>query len=149
MLTIYLSLIRKNKKNTSAYIFLHDFCPPELSCPLMLKPTNEPEGLANSKSSCTPKVPSVALSCKAAKFLDIAALSLLEAIAPSYPRFVGELLRKTNFFVYSFIDLPFFLLGLKVDGSKFLEFNCSCSCKLCKCFLVHLLSGTMRLRQRI
>ena len=81
----------------------------------MLKPTNEPEGLANSKSSCTPKVPSVALSCKAAKFLDIAALSLLEAIAPSYPRFVGELLRKTNFFVYSFIDSHF---SCWVEGLK-------------------------------
>ena len=60
--------------------------PPELSSPLMLKPTNEPEGLANSKSSWTPRAPSVAVaSCKAANFLDIAALSLLEAIAPSYP----------------------------------------------------------------
>ena len=64
--------------------------PPELSSPLMLKPTNEPEGLANSKSSWTPRAPSVAVaSCKAANFLDIAALSLLEAIAPSYPQSDG------------------------------------------------------------
>ena len=57
---------------------------PEANSPLMLKPTNEPDGLANSNNSWTPKSP--ASCCNADSFLDRAACTRLAAAAPSYPQ---------------------------------------------------------------